>query len=224
VHRFRLPLLLLVLLSALAFAPGAARPSATAIELTASTGPGFNISLKDANGVGVTHLDPGDYTITVHNLSDPPNNGGVSHNFHLKGPGVNQATTFANGTTVWNVTLTDGTYTYVCDAHPTIMKGSFTVGNLPPPPVKLSGKVGPARTITLKKGSSLVKSLKAGKYKIVVNDASAKDNFHLKGPGVSKKTSVPKRSKATWKVTLRKGKYTYFSDAHKSLKRSFSVK
>jgi hypothetical protein len=224
VHRFRLPLLLLALLSALAFAPGAARPSATAIELTASVGPGFNISLKDANGLGVTHLDPGDYTITVHNLSDPANNGGVSHNFHLTGPAVNLATTFENGTTVWNVTVTDGTYRYVCDAHPTIMKSSFTVGNLPPPPVKLAGKVGPARTITLKKGSSLVRSLKKGKYSIAVNDASAKDNFHLKGPGVSKKTSVAKRSKATWKVTLRKGKYTYFSDAHKTLKRSFSVK
>jgi hypothetical protein len=57
-----------------------------------------------------------------------------------------------------------------------------------------------------------------------VTDMSAKDNFHLKGPGLSKKTSVAKRSKATWKVTLRKGKYTYFSDAHTKLKRSFSVK
>jgi hypothetical protein len=224
VHRFRLPLLLLVLLSALAFAPGAARPSATAIELTASTGPAFNISLKDANGAGVTHLDAGDYTITIHNQSDPVNNGGVSHNFHLIGPGVNMATTFENGTTVWNVTLTDGNYRYLCDAHPTIMKGTFTVGNLPPPAVKLSGKVGPARSITLKKGSGLVKSLKAGKYTIAVNDATAKDNFHLKGPGVSKKTSVAKRGRATWKVTLRKGKYTYFSDAHRTLKRAFSVK
>lgn len=224
-HRFRLPLILLVLLAALAFAPGAARPSATAIELSGSVGPGFTISLKDANGNGVTHLDPGAYHITIQNLSDPGT--GVVHNFHLSGPGgVNLATTSDAGTTAWDVTFTDGTYRYQCDFHPLQMHATFTVGNAPPPPTvtKLSGKIGPGSSISLKKGSSLVKSLKAGKYSIAVNDASAKDNFHLKGPGVSRKTSVPKRGKATWKVTLRKGKYTYFSDAHAKLKRSFSVK
>jgi plastocyanin len=213
-------------LFALALAPGAARPSATSNELTGSVGPGFTISLKDANGNGVTHLDPGSYHITITNLSDP--NTGVVHNFHLSGPGgVDLTTTSAAGTTSWDVTFVDGTYRYQCDFHPLQMHKTFTVGNAPPPPppaTKLSGKVGPARSISLKKGSSLVKSLKAGKYSITVNDASAKDNFHLKGPGVSKKTSVPKRGKATWKLTLRKGKYTYFSDAHKTLKRSFSVK
>ena len=225
-HRFRLPLLMLVLLSALAFAPGAARPSATAIDLNGSVGPGFTISLKDASGNSVTHLDPGAYHITIQNLSDPGT--GVVHNFHLSGPGgVNLATTSDTGTTTWDVTFVDGTYRYQCDFHPLQMHSTFTVGNAPPPPppaTKLKGTVGPRSSISLKKGSSLVKSLKAGKYSIAVNDASAKDNFHLKGPGVSKKTSVPKRGKATWKLTLRKGKYTYFSDAHKKLKRSFSVK
>jgi hypothetical protein len=70
----------------------------------------------------------------------------------------------------------------------------------------------------------LVKSVKHGKFSIAVNDASVKDNFHLKGPGISKKTSIAKRGKVTWKVTLRAGMYTYFSDAHRMLKRSFSVK
>ena len=51
------------------------------------------------------------------------------------------------GTVTWTVTITDGTYTFICDAHPTQMKGSFTAGNVPPPPpppppaAKLSGKV-----------------------------------------------------------------------------------
>jgi hypothetical protein len=224
VHRFRLPLLLLVLLSALAFAPGAARPSSTAIELKGSVGPGFRITLTDANGITVSHLDPGAYHITVTNLSDP--NTGVVHNFHLKGPAVDLATTSDAGTTSWDVTFTDGTYTYLCDFHPLQMRNTFTVGNAPPPPkvTKLKGTVGPRASISLKKGSSVVRSLKKGKYSIAVNDATAKDNFHLKGPGVSKKTSVAKRVKVTWKVTLRRGKYTYFSDAHKKLKRTFSVK
>ena len=220
-HRVRLPLILLVLLSALALGPAAARPAATGIALTGTVGPGFSISLRDANGNLVSNPAAGDYTITIQNQSDPST--GVTHNFHLKGPGVNMLTTFDPGTTVWDVTLTDGKYTYLCDAHPTIMIRTFTVGNAPPPVTKLSGKVA-GKSITLKKGSGVVKSLKAGKYSIAVNDASAKDNFHLKGPGVSKKTSVPKRGKATWKLTLRAGKYTYFSDAHRKLKRSFSVK
>ena len=223
-HRFRLPLILLFLFSALALAPGAARPDATAVELSGSVGPGFTITLKDAGGNSVTHLDPGAYHITVQNLSDAGT--GVVHNFHLHGPGgVNLATTSDPGTTTWDVTLVDGTYTYNCDFHPLQMIKKFTVGNAPPPPTvtKLSGKVA-GSSITLKKGSAVVKSLKHGKFSIAVNDASTKDNFHLKGPGVSKKTSVPKRGKATWKVTLRAGKYSYFSDAHPKLKRTFSVK
>ena len=225
-HRVRLPLILLVPLSALALAlgPASARPATTGIALTGTTGPGFTISLKDANGTLVSNLAAGDYTITIHNQSDPST--GVTHNFHLKGPGVNMLTTFDPGTTVWNVTLTDGKYTYLCDAHPTIMIRTFTVGNAPPPPPrvpKLSGRVA-GKSITLRKGSSLVKSLKAGKYSIAVKDASTKDNFHLKGPGVSRKTSVPKRGHTAWTVRLRAGKYTYFSDAHRKLKRSFRVK
>ena len=225
-HHIRLPLLLLALLSALAFAPGAARPSSIATELNGSVGPGFRITLTDANGITVSHLDPGAYHITIQNLSDP--NTGVVHNFHLKGPGgVDLATTSDAATTSWDVTFVDGTYTYLCDFHPLQMRNTFTAGNPPPPPpkaTKLKGTVGPRSSISLKKGSSLVRSVKAGKFTISVTDATAKDNFHLKGPGVSKKTSVAKRSKATWKLTLRKGKYTYFSDAHKTLKRSFSVK
>jgi hypothetical protein len=224
VHRVRLPLILLVLLSALALGSASARPAVTATELTGTVGPGFTIVLRDAGGNPVSHLDPGAYHITVQNQSDPAT--GVVHNFHLKGPGgVNLATTETPGTTTWDVSFVDGTYTYLCDFHPLQMKHTFTAGNPPPPPIvtKLSGKVA-GNAITLKKGSSLVKSLRAGKYSIAVNDASTKDNFHLKGPGVSKKTSVPKRGKATWKLTLRAGKYTYFSDAHRKLKRSFSVK
>ena len=49
------------------------------------------------------------------------------------------------GEQTWDVTLTDGKYTYICDAHATTMKGSFTVGTVTPPAVtqKLGGSVGP---------------------------------------------------------------------------------
>jgi hypothetical protein len=214
------PLVLLLAIAAV-LVPGSARPAATATALTGSVGPAFTISLKDASGAGVSHLDPGDYTITVNNLNTT-----AEHNFHLFGPGVDQASPFQQGTWTWNVTFTDGVYTFHCDAHPTIMKGTFRVGAAPPPPPptpKLTGKVGPGNTISLKKGSAVVKALKAGTYKVTVKDSTAKDNFHLLGPGVSKKTSVAGKRTVTWKLTLKKGKYSYRSDAHKKLKRTFKV-
>ena len=213
------PLVLLLAIAAV-LVPGSARPAATATALTGSVGPGFTISLKNASGQGVSHLDPGDYTITVHNLNTT-----AEHNFHLKGPGVDQATPFEAGTWTWNVTFTDGTYTFRCDAHPTIMKGSFTAGTPPPPPAitKLSAKVGPGSTISLRKGAAIVKALKAGTYRISVKDATAKDNFHLLGPGVSKKTAVRGKGTFSWKLKFRAGKYTYRSDAHRKLKRTFKV-
>jgi plastocyanin len=211
------PLALLLAIAAV-LVPGSARPAATATALTGTVGPGFTISLKDSSGTAVSQLDPGDYTITVNNLNTT-----AEHDFHLFGPGVDQATPFMQGTWTWNVTFTDGVYMFHCDAHPTIMKGTFRVGAAPPPTPKLSGKVGPGSTISLKKGSAIVKSLAAGTYKVTVRDVSTKDDFHLIGPGVSKKTSVRGKSTVSWTLNLRAGKFTYRSDAHKKLKRSFKV-
>ncbi|HKD34611.1 MAG TPA: hypothetical protein VKB73_14295 [Gaiellaceae bacterium] len=215
--RHLFPLVLLLAIAAV-LVPGSARPAATATALTGTVGPGFTISLKDSSGQGVSHLDPGAYTITVNNLNTT-----AEHDFHLFGPGVDQATPFQQGTWTWNVTFTNGVYMFHCDAHPTIMKGTFRVGAAPPPTPKLSGKVGPGSTISLKKGSAIVKSVSAGTYKIAVRDSSTKDNFHLMGPGVSKKTSVKGTGSFSWKVALKVGTYTYRSDAHKKLKRKFKV-
>ena len=213
------PLLLLPLVLAAVLLPGSAHSAATSNALTATVGPGFSIKLVDANGKTVSQLDPGDYSITIKNLSPAS-----EHNFHLTGPGVDMFSAFDNVTVTWNLTFIDGTYKFKCDAHPTIMKGSFHVGALPPAPVKLTGKVGPKKTISLKKGVSAVKSLVAGRYKIVVSDATKADNFHLSGPGVNKKTGVKTKSGATWLVTLKPGKYTFRSDATKKLRRTFSVR
>jgi plastocyanin len=85
----------------------------------------------------------------------------------------------------------------------------------------LKGTVGPGFTITLKP----TVGLKAGTVKIVVADKSNIHNFHLKGPGVDKKTSVGGMGTTTWTVKLKKGKYTYVCDPHAtSMKGSFTVK
>jgi plastocyanin len=89
----------------------------------------------------------------------------------------------------------------------------------------LNGTVGPGFTITLKKGSSKVTSLPAGKYTIKISDKSNIHNFHLTGPGVNKKTSVPSTGTTTWSVTLKKGTYKYVCDPHASMmKGSFTVR
>ena len=90
---------------------------------------------------------------------------------------------------------------------------------------KLTGSVGPGFTISLKKGSAKVKSLKAGKYTITVSDKSNIHNFHLKGPGLNKViTGVGFKGTKTATVTLKKGTYTYVCDPHaSSMKGTFKV-
>ena len=88
--------------------------------LNGTVGPGFTITLTKG-GARVTKLKGGSYVIKVADKSN-------IHNFRLKGPGVSKTTTVPQkGTFTWNVTLKKGTYTYVCDPHATIMKGTFTV-------------------------------------------------------------------------------------------------
>jgi hypothetical protein len=90
---------------------------------------------------------------------------------------------------------------------------------------KLVGTSGPSFSIKVTKGGKLVKTLKHGTYKIVVQDKSSIHNFHLFGPGLSKKTSVPFVGTQTWTIKLKKGKYTYQCDVHfaSGMKGSFKV-
>src|SRR2546428_12831193 len=114
-------------------------------------------------------------------------------------------------------------YNYVCDAHATFMKGSFTVGTPAPPPppaaAKVLASVGPGPKIAVRG----VVGLTSGKAVIVVRDASKNDNFHLVGPGLNKATGVMFRGTVTWKVTLKPGSYSFRSDRHKTLRGAFRV-
>ena len=90
---------------------------------------------------------------------------------------------------------------------------------------KLVGTSGPGFDIEVTKAGKDVKKLRHGTYKIVVKDKSAAHNFHLFGPGLSKKTGVPFVGTKTWTVKLKKGKYTYQCDVHAAsgMKGSFRV-
>jgi plastocyanin len=80
-------------------------------------------------------------------------------------------------------------------------------------------------SISLVQGAAKVTKLRAGTYTIVVRDRATDHDFHLKGPGVDKRTSVAGRGTRTWTVTLRKGTYTYVCDPHASfMKGSFTVR
>jgi hypothetical protein len=186
--------------------------------LIGTVGPGFSISLKDPAGNAVLHVDPGTYTLLVHDQSD-------IHDFDLSGPGVSVKTDIEFvGDQTFTVTFVDGRYTYVCDAHFATMNGKFTAGNpppLPPPPVPkaqpLTVHVGPGRALAFPKGLAI------GKYVITVHDLSKTDNLHLKGPGVDRKTGVAFRGTVTWTVNLKAGIYHVGSDAHKTLAHAVKV-
>ena len=96
---------------------GSSAPAGDAQQLLATVGTeddpdAFEISLTDASGEEVTELPAGDYSIVVNDLSE-------IHNFHLEGGDVDETTTVPEtGETTWDVSLTAGDYTAICDPHP----------------------------------------------------------------------------------------------------------
>jgi hypothetical protein len=196
-----------------AVVPAAAAPTQIPREtLHGTVGPEFNIVLRHADGRNVTQLEAGSYRIVVSDQSP-------EHNFHLSGAGVNQATSVERVEAVtWDVTFADAQrYTFLCDAHPTTMRGRFNVGNVPPPPPppvrRLSASV-TANAISVRTATgSRARSVVAGRYRIAVRDAARTQNFHLIGPGINRKTTVGGTARRTWTVTLRRGIYRYRSDA-----------
>jgi len=87
--------------------------------LQGSVGPGFEISLSTQDGQAVTTLAPGKYTLDVDDMAS-------IHNFHLTGPGDVDVSTDVSGegSETFEVVLEPGSYSFVCDVHPSI-NGSF---------------------------------------------------------------------------------------------------
>jgi NitT/TauT family transport system substrate-binding protein len=88
--------------------------------------------------------------------------------------------------------------------------------------VILKGDVG-ATTISMKLDKAALKTLAPGADTVAIADRSSKQNFHLKGPGVDKKTGMKKSGKITWTVVFKTGTYRFYSDANPKLKGSFKV-
>ncbi len=218
-------LFLVAAVVALLGAAGSARADNPTLVGDVGLGDSFTISLKDSNGATVTHLAAGTYTLVVHDHS-------AIHNFDLSGPGVSVSTAIpAIGDQTFTITVTDGTYFFQCDDHPTTMKGSFTAGSVTAPqptptptptPVsvtKLAGSIAASGKATLKPVSGLA----AGKAKLTVTDRTAADGFRLAGPGVAKATGVKFKGSVTWTLTLKAGKYSFGSARNAKLRHSFVV-
>jgi plastocyanin len=223
--RFLVPVLLAVVVAALA---GAARADNPQLVADVGLNDSFSISLKDETGAPVTHLDPGTYTLLVHDHSS-------LHDFHLFGNDLNVATDVTGvGDSTFTIALTDGVYRFVCDPHSSVMKGSFTVGTAatpspPQPPQPAPTPVTPVHRLTVGLGSGAhvvlrgAAGLTPGKVVIVVKDPSRTDNVRLTGPGVNRATGIAFRGTVTWKVTLRNGTYALRSDRHPKVRRTFVV-
>jgi len=198
----KLGVLLALSIAGLAAAVSVARPASTDGVVAANVGPGYSISLTQ-NGTKVTHLDPGTYTINVNDQADV-------HNFDLFGPGVKESTGVdTTGMTTWTVTFTDGTYTYVCDAHPASLIGKFTVGTVtttttaPPPPalkVRAKAKV-TLRTVAVTATATRVASLDFGLWKGTKRVAHATGKAKVK----TVRLKAPSAGRYVAKVTAKAG-------------------
>ena len=91
--------------------------------------------------------------------------------------------------------------------------------------VKLTGETGPGFHIDVEKAGKDLKTIKAGTYRIKVEDKASIHDFHLIGKGLNKATTVSFVGDRTWRVTFKPGKVTYQCDPHASMgmKGSFKV-
>jgi hypothetical protein len=183
---------------------GAAEPG----RLVATVGPDFTIRLDDANGRPITSLPEGPYSLLVRDLS-------AEHNFVLadKPAGlklrVDSGVEFV-GEKTFEIQLEVGRYVFACSPHFQTMNGGFTV--FPTPVTK------PKPMPTIKAGVTAggtayaPRTAKAGRYRFVVSDRSARHNFRLHGNGVKRATGVRFKGTARWTVRLARGTYRFGTD------------
>ena len=213
----KLGVILVLSIAGLAAAVSVARPASTDGTLQATVGPGYSINLTQ-NGVKVTHLDPGTYTINVNDQAD-------IHNFDLFGPGVKESTGVDTiGTTTWTVTFTNGTYNNNSDAHPASMSGKFTVGDvqsttttattpLPAVKVKARAKV-TGRTVAVTATATKVAALDFGLWKGTKRVAHATGKAKVK----TVKLKAPSAGRYVARITAKAGGKTARASATVSVK------
>jgi hypothetical protein len=89
---------------------------------------------------------------------------------------------------------------------------------------ELTAKV-TARSISLATSDGeRVERLQPNTYRFIVKDLTSKQNFHLVGPSVNRRTKVPAKATTTWTIYLAPGTYTYRSDKRPSLSATFTVR
>ena len=203
-------------LAVLALPAGAARSDANPVlDAIVGTNDGFDITLHDAAGKKVSVLEPGTYTIVVHDRS-------AIHNFHLASnddPTVDFRTDVPFiGDMTFTAAFKPGLrYAYACEPHWQVMNGSFVVvdrpSSPPPPPPKvgrLAAAVAPNGAVSLSRSRVV-----PGRYRITVRDHSKRYDFHLVGRGVNRRTGTAFTGKATWNLKLARGTYVARSDRSK---------
>lgn len=109
------------LAAAVAVAATFTAPAQAITVLRGEVNDNFQIKLT-RNGVRVRTIKAGTYRLRIADKSS-------SHNFRLRGPGINRATSVAFvGARTWTVTLKPGRYTFQCDPHRLSgMRGTFRV-------------------------------------------------------------------------------------------------
>jgi hypothetical protein len=203
---------------------GARRADTRTLTAIVGTNDGFTITLNDASGKKVSRIVPGTYTVLVEDRS-------ALHNFHLasnEDPTVDFRTDLEFvGEKSFTVTFRNDTrYAYACEPHWQTMNGEFFVTNTPAPPPpppptparKLRAVVKPGGAVVLSRAS-----VPAGRYRLTVDDHGKRDNFHLRGKTVNKRTGLAFRGRVGWGVTLARGTYSYGSD-RKGLTRKLRVR
>lgn len=75
----------------------------------------------------------------------------------------------------------------------------------------IRGSVGPGFTIGVSRHQA-----QPGRYRLVVHDRASIHNWHIRGPGVDRKTGVPFTGRRVFTVRLRSGTYRIVCDPHSS--------
>jgi len=238
-------LLLIALVAGFSLAGSASAQNPT---LFATVGPGFSIRVADGAGNRITRIPPGTYTVNVNDLSSEHNfhitgPGGVDMSTTVEGTGTATWTiTFQAGsyhyqcdphfnTMRGDIAVEAGAPPPTPGTTTTITTTTTTTTTAPPPPLPPAPTPTPVRrltatvtgtTIALKNAAGRkLTTIKAGRVVIGVSDVSAKNNFHLTGPGVNRLTPRGGKVKVVWRLTLRRGLYVYRSDAAPRLRGSF---